>query len=424
MGKGIDFLNRMRGKTTQPAAFKTLSDGSFWTYYNISNFATPDKLDLNNGYIVGSELSEVFFCVDTIAEKVASLFSNVYIVNSAGSERPLPSNLKKLFSKPNIFDKSITDLIYNFVFSELTDGNGYIYFKCPEGSERVTKENVQAIMMLDPTEVEIKLKGSERDYLTAAKISDYIKHYKDLISGDEIKPEFILHSKSYIRNRTKTDFRGLSPLYAAKRNVDNLLAVYSARNNVYVNNGVAYIITPDKPASGNDPEAIVNPINRDDIIRDMNNRYGLTGDKAIKAVSSIPLKGLNTLVTIKDLQPFDETDADFRAIAGVYGVDKDLLPLKEGTTFTNKEVAESKLWADTAIPMALDICQDFTQMFGLVNEKIMVRTDNIGFLQAQRKTELESDKVEIENIKSLSEAGADVERINMLIDNILKKYEA
>ena len=69
MGRGIDFLNRMRGKTTQPAAFNTLSDGSFWTYLNISNFGTPDKLDVNNGYIVGSELAEVFFCVDTIAER-------------------------------------------------------------------------------------------------------------------------------------------------------------------------------------------------------------------------------------------------------------------------------------------------------------------------------------------------------------------
>jgi hypothetical protein len=415
----LDFLRKKQATAPQQtASFTQLSDGSFFTYLNVSEQILPLKLSNDNGYLIASQLAEVFFPIDCIAEKVAKLFETVHLENSAGKEIRMNSNMQRLFSKPNIYDGSFTDLIYNFVFSELSDGNGYLYFKCPQDTEKITKDNVQSILLLQPDKVQIQLKTTEMDMLKAATIEDYIQYYDYSLTVDKISPKFIIHSKSYLKDRSTSDYRGLSPLFAAKNNVDNLLAVYQARYNVYVNNGTAYILFPQQK-NQNDLAAALNPAKRDDIIKDINNRFGLTGDRQIKAVSDTPLAGLNTLVSIKDLMPLEESVANFLAIAGIFGVDKDLLPLKEGTTFTNKEVAEAKIWSDIAVSYANDICKDLTNMFGLTNEKIAVKTSDIGFLQANRKLELESDKILIENLTALKNAGINT---TMQLNKLYEKY--
>jgi len=416
---GLGFLNWKRAKTTATdGKITTLSDGSFFTYMNLSDSITPETLTEANGYVIASQLAEVFFPIDCIAEKVAKLLNTVHLENSAGKEIQMSRTLKKLLTRPNIYDGSFTDLIYNFVFSELSDGNGYMYFKTPEGTEKITKDNVQSIHLLQPDKVDIILKNGEQNYFKAAQIDDYISTYDYSVTGDKISPKFILHSKSYIKNRSVSDYRGMSPLMAAKNNVNNLLAVYQARYNVYVKNGTAYILFPQRTVA-NDLESAINPLKRDSIVSDLNNRFGLTGDKQIKGISNTPLAGLNTLVSIKDLMPLEETLANFLAIAGVYGVDKDLLPIKEGTTFTNKEVAEAKIWSDIAVSYADDICNDLTYMFGLTNEKIAINKTGIGFLQANRKLELESDSILIKNLSELKLAGIDTK---IQLDKLYEKY--
>lgn len=415
----LDFLRKRKEQTTvESSKFTTLSDGSFFTYMNLSENAVIERLTNENAYLLATRLSEIFFPIDCIAEKVAKLFNTVHLQNSAGKEVKMSSNMQRLLTRPNIHDGSFTDLIYNFVFSELSDGNGYLYFKCPDGTEKITKDNVQAIHLLQPDKVTINLKSTEQDLFKAATISDYISTYDYSLTMDRITPEFILHSKSYIKNRSNGEYKGESPLMAANSNVDNLLAVYQARYNVYVKNGTAYILFPQQKNS-NDLNSALNPAKRDDIIKDLNNRFGLTGDKQIKGVSDVPLAGLNTLVSIKDLMPLEETLSNMLAIAGVYGVDKDLLPIKEGTTFTNKEVAEAKIWSDIAVTYADDICSDLSYMFGLTNEKISVKKDGIGFLQSNRKIELEADKIMIENLTAMQAAGIDT---TIQLNKLYEKY--
>jgi hypothetical protein len=269
--------------------------------------------------------------------------------------------------------------------------------------------------------VKIELRQMGKNYLKASTIEEYVNFYQYEATGDKyIKPMFVLHSKSYMKNRSNSDYRGLSPLYSVKRNIDNLLAVYSARYNVYVKNGTAYILFPKVTNAQQQMQTILNSSVRDDIIVDMNSRHGLTGDKQIKAISTTPLEGINTLVGIKDLMPLEESEANFLIIAGALGIDKDLLPLKGGTTFTNKEVAEAKIWNDIAVTYAQDICSDLTNMFNLTSEQFAVRTDGVGFLQTNRKTQLEADKVLIENLKSLQEAGLNT---NEIMNKILTGYE-
>ena len=411
----LDYLTSKQRQTT-PTQFNTLSDGLFWTYEKIGELSRPDALTLTNGYTIATQVGEVFFVIDTISEKVAKLFNDVYLSDKAGNEIKMPKSLEKLFAKPNIYDKSLTDLIYSFVFSELSDGNGYMYFKTAEGTTKITVDNVQALMVLNPEKVTINLKQSGQNRLTAAEISDYISNYRYDLTQDEIRPMFMLHSKSYMNDRGQSDYRAVSPLYAAKRNIDNLLAVYSARYNVYANNGAAGYISKKQSTAGMDAAFG----DRDKILEDIKNRNGLVGDKNVVGISSVPIEFVSTIGTIKDLMPFDEWVADFLMIAGVFGVDKDLLPLKEGTTFTNKEVAEAKIWSDIATTYADDICADLTSMFNLpAGQKLTYKKDAIPFLESQRKTKLEGDAVVIDNLLRLKESGYDVDA---LLTKLIEQY--
>jgi hypothetical protein len=298
----------------------------------------------------------------------------------------------------------------------LTDGNGYLYFKVPEGAQRVTPDNVQAILSLRPDKVTINLKQNGRNKLSAATISDYIKNYQYAVTGDKILPEFILHSKSYMNDRSESDYRSMSPLWAGKRNVDNLTAVYSARYNVYVNNGAAGYLSKKTATQGMDSAFG----DRDKIVEEINATTGLTGHRNLYGISSVPIEFTNTLISIKDLMPIEEWTANFLVLAGLYGVDKDLLPLVNGTTFTNKEIAEAKIWADIATTYADDVCSDLTAMFGLKGSKLSYRKNRIPFLQSQRKTQLEGDKLLIENLNAMKAAGYNVDK---QIAKIIESYE-
>lgn len=159
---------------------------------------------------------------------------------------------------------------------------------------------------------------------------------------------------------------------------------------------------------------------RDKILEDIKNRNGLVGDKNVVGISSVPIEFISTLGTIKDLMPFDEWVADFLMIAGVFGVDKDLLPLKEGTTFTNKEIAEAKIWSDIATTYADDICADLTSMFNLPDgQKLTYKKDAIPFLESQRKTKLDGDAVVIDNLLRLKESGYNVDA---LLTKLIEQY--
>lgn len=379
-------------------------NGMTWTAFNANNVKIAKELTEDNGYDIATNVGEVFIPIDIIAEKVSKLFDTLKLVSNSGKDITMPKNIQRLIKTPNIYTSGISDLIYNYIFSELSDGNGYLYAKCITDAQKITVDNVQQLYWLESDKVDIKLKGDERDYLKAAVLSDYIEYYEYTKTNDRIKPEFILHSKVSGKYRGNNTYKAQSPLYSAQSNINNLLASYSARYNSFVNNGTSGYLCPE---SGNlTTQDIVNKTtSRQKILDDINERNGITGNRNFWGISSTPLKFVNTLGTIKDLMPYEESLANFLIVAGIYGVDKDLLPLKEGTTFTNKEVAEAKVWSDIAITYANDICTDLTNLFGLTDSHFEVESANVGFLESKRKVTLESDKIEIENIKTLIDSG-------------------
>lgn len=396
---------RSKEKQTGEVNF-TAMGGKFATFLSLNGtmLSLPTELSDSNAFELATKVAEIYIPIDLVAGKVQKLMRTIHCVDEKGNEVKTPTNVKKILESPNPY-YTMSDIYYNAILSIMSDGNRYLYSHSP--SEKITQDNITGLFLLQPDAVQIEYKSDKSKYFDAVQLSDMIKCYRYDVTTKPISPERIRHDRySFITGTKDFSIKAKSPLYAAQQNVNNTLAAYSARYNVFVNNGSALILCPESQNSA--IPTVSDPQTRDAIMEDINSREGLVGNKQIKAISSVPLKAVNTLVSIKDLQPYDECREDMYMIAGIYEIDKDLLPSKEGATFTNKEVAETKLWNDVVIPFTNDLCDSLTYALRLNGIKFAVKTSNEGFLQSNRKTGLEADKIEIENLNALQQAGIDV----------------
>ena len=207
---------------------------------------------------------------------------------------------------------------------------------------------------------------------------------------------------------------------AVKRNIDNILSVYQARYNVYDKNGNAGILSKAPSSSNSSIQEAVDPVTRDQIITDLQNRNGITKNKNFVGISAIPLQFIKTLGTIAELQPFEETTENTVKIAGIYGVDRALLPIQGNDTYSNKPEAEKSLWQNVIKTMAEDRASDLTEMYYLPEElEFYPDFSKIEALQEDKKTALESDTILIDNLAKLKEAGQEVSNA---YTNITDKY--
>lgn len=197
-----------------------------------------------------------------------------------------------------------------------------------------------------------------------------------------------------------------SPLQAAEKNINNLLMVYQARHNQYKNNGSAGLLTP-KVRDNTEMASFVGS-ERQDIIDEMNMTDGIVGKKNFIGVAGIPLDFINTLGTIKDLMPFDETFENQIKIAGVYNVDKELLPKKDSSTFANQKDAERFLWQNTIKPYCYKVGKILNELLYIDNNyTLRPNFDDVEVLQDDRKESLNSDLLEMDLIAKLRELGID-----------------
>ena len=144
------------------------------------------------------------------------------------------------------------------------------------------------------------------------------------------------------------------------------MATYSARYNIYVNNGAAgYLAKKSNPK--NELEETLNPTDRDAILKDINNRNGITGNRNLWGISSVPIEFINTLADIQRLMPFEETLEDAIKIAATYQLPAVLVPRKDQSTFDNQREAERSVWENALMSVVDTIASYFTKAWMLEN---------------------------------------------------------
>lgn len=412
-------FNKKSAKTKVTGYAEQDNDGQWFQYFNQYMNALNGELKKYcraDAYELACHIAEIFIPIDAIADRASSV---PYVLRNKKTLEPYEAkgNLLRLIENPNPFAQ-LNNLVYESVFSKYSDGNSYIYTKTPESIVNPTIDNISNIWVLKPNLTKpVFLKSFPNPFLIKSK-DELIEYYKTFFMyKHEIKPRYILHRTTLGINGNGI---GESPLDAVEKNINNILAVYQARYNVYEKNGNGGILSKAPSSAGSSLQEAVDPVTRDQIITDLQKRNGITGNKNFVGVSAIPLQFIKTLGTIKELEPFTETEANAIVIAGIFGVDQELLPTKGNSTYSNKPEAEKALWQNVIKGVCIDEAKDLTEAFYLPEDiEFYPDFSNVEALQEDKKTGLESDGILIDNLSKLKAEGQNVDQA---FENITDKY--
>jgi len=405
---------------------KTINQNGGIDYF-ISQFGSMnnDKVRFSNAlaYDLSTFISEIFTPIDAIASRAASAKYN--LTDLEGNEVNPTGNIKRILSEPNPFD-NFSNLIYKLVFSGLSDGNKWLYARVPSIDKNTiivpNSDNVKGLWALIPPKIHLNENSTTTNILSISSKEALIKYFTYDLSSEKLSPKHLFHESSSLNKRDDSIFVGISPLQSAERNINNLIVAYQARYNVYNNNGAAGYLSKKQNNSNNSIEQAIDPVTREKMLSELNEKNGITGNKNIIGLSSIPLEFVNTLASIKELMPFEETEADALAIAGIYGVDKDLLPSKDNSNYENKKNAELNLWQNIVKSECYDVADLISKALNLSskNQKITPDFSSIECLRQDEKTKSETNKMKIENVKSIKDMGFDVpkDKIEEIINNL------
>lgn len=396
-----------------------------YTYEKLGNLKVPESLTDNNAFTLASTVSELFFPIDFIADRISKLR---YYIADINDKEVVNTELNRFLNDINPF-YSLAELIYQYIFSYLADGNGIVYSVKPNvfSKSNLTVNNISRVDVLNPNNIAVK-EYNNKSFLNIKSYSDLIKelkYYDNVIDnrGNILNSEYIF-IRPFNANIKKDNslLFSKSSLIAAKKSIDTLLSVYSARYNVYANNGCAgYLAKKTITATGNTIEEIMNDTNtRDNIIKDITNRNGLTGQRNLWGISGIPLEFVKTIATINELMPFEETLEDSIKISAIYQIPAGLVPRKDQSTYNNQAADERKVWENSLLSIVDIVCTDFTKIFKLDTVKYKLKADvsNVSVLNENKKELLANEQMKLNNLKLMKELDPSID-ISDELNNIL-----
>lgn len=297
-------------------------------------------------------IPEVFSPIDTIASAVCSAnwelrrISDDEVVSNN-------SDWNALFERPN-WKQDWRKLIYNAVVYKYTTGNRFIYTYIPE-SLAVKMKNIVNLFVLPSQYTAIKIKTERPNFLVAQSSNDLIEYY-DFSAGRDrakIKPDYVIHEAFIDVKSDSLDadiVRGVSPLASCEYPMSNIMAVYEARNVIYVKRGsLGFMVSKVNDGTG---LVALTPAEKKEALEDYANTYGLNRKKNLVGISRFPLEFIKTAMSISELEPFKETDASSDALYAALRVPRELKPRPEGATYENQQKAERRLYTHVAIPEA------------------------------------------------------------------------
>jgi hypothetical protein len=396
-----------------------------YTYEKLGKLKVPETLTDNNAFTLASTVSELYFPIDFIADRISKLR---YYIADINDKEVVNTELNRFINDINPF-YSLSELIYQYIFSYLADGNGLVYSVKPNvfSKSQLSVNNISRVDVLNPNNIAVK-EYNNKSFLNIKSYSDLIKEvkYYDNVVGNN--SNVLAHENIFIRpfnaniKKDNSLLFSKSSLIAANKSIDTLLSVYSARYNVYANNGCAgYLAKKTITATGNTIEEIMNDTNtRDNIIKDITNRNGLTGQRNLWGISGIPLEFVKTIASINELMPFEETLEDSIKIAAIYQIPPGLVPRQSQSTYNNQAADERKVWENSLLSIVDIVCNDFTKIFKLNTVKYKLKADvsNVSVLNENKKEILTNEQIKLNNLKLMKDLDPSIDISNEL-NNIL-----
>lgn len=388
----------------------------------VGDIDIPAKLKNSNAFILSNSVAEINFPIDFLADRASKL--RYYIADKNGDEVE-NTELNRFITNINPF-YSFSDTVYQYISSYLGDGNVHKYVGVPSLYKKVSVNSIERLDILRPQFIQL-YEYSNISTLNVSNIASLLKKviYSDLGIGlEELSLDKYSLASIDANKRTNSRLLAISPLFKSERNINNLLATYSARYNVYANNGSAgYLVK--KPTPANDIQAAVNPADRDAILKDINKRNGITGKRNFWGISSVPIEFINTLATIKDLMPFDETLANAIQIAATFQIPSTLVPRVDQSKYNNLEQGETSVWENALISLVEAMRMDLTKTLMLNKVGYSIKADYSRVTALNKNVEAKENEIgkRLENLKLIKEISPERStEIDSEITKILQEY--
>lgn len=323
-------------------------------------------------------LPEVFAPVHEIATRVSDAVWQLRSVRDE-SIKTDDTDFNRLFSDPNPL-MSHKQLVYQAVCYEILTGQNLQAFNIPSSLAQVY-QNIITWNNIPTQSVSVNKKQGVDAY-TATSIDDFVNYY-ETTDGRRFDPNKVLNITNHdLLTGNRVD-GFVSQLIGAKLAIRNLIPVYEARGVIYIKRGaLGFIVSRKSDESG---LISLTPKEKDEAQQEFQNTYGLSANKHQVGVTSAPVDFIKTAMSIKELQPFDETLADALAIYAVLRVPRHLCPSKEQSTYANADADMKSFYADTIIPLANKFAQKWTTFFKIPNRKVYADFSKIPILQEDRK---------------------------------------
>ena len=310
---------------------------------------------------------EVFWPIDFIASRVAGASFVVRRSSDDSVVWRLSHPVNGILNNPNCL-MGWYEFIYNHFVYKLCTGNAFVRAAMGDhlDAESLKWKYCDTYWNLPSSKVQVE---PIRHYnlplfsVTPNGIDDIVAGYR-LAFGDKISeliPSYqVWHDRDGLPSYGgRVGFlKAMSRLAPLKKPIGNLIAVYSARNIIYVKRGgVGFIVQQQQDKAGT---VAMTSDEKKAFVKELTDTYGFSDGQFPFGVSNIPMSFVRTNLSISELQPFDETLADAITIAGAYGIPSVLVPRKDQATFSNQATAEKAVYSSVVIPLAKRFCKDFT----------------------------------------------------------------
>ena len=352
-------------------------------------FANPCVCSQNYLQLFAS-IPEVFFPIDYIASRIAGAVFNLKKVKD---DSIVWDNQKvnQILNKPNCLF-SWKETVYSHFVYRLCTGDSFIRAAVPESlmSAKELWKWCSNYWVLPADKVEIMPVRNFIPLFGIAETEDIIDCYHmnfGFSSGLRMNPAQILHDREGIPSLYPgiSFLRGTSRLKSQSKPISNLIAVYEARNVIYVKRGgLGWLVSAKKDETGT---IAMTPDEKKELLQEHNKTYGIGRSQFPYGFSNIPLDFLRTNLSIQELQPFEETLADAINISGAFGIPAELVPRKDQSTFNNQKTVEKSVYSSVIIPMATGFCKDITEFLGLEADGLYIDCDfsHVDCLQEGKK---------------------------------------
>ena len=296
-------------------------------------------------------MGEVFFPVDFLASRIAG---GNYQLKLAKDDSVVFNNeeMNRFFSDPNpLF--SFEDLVKMFFVYKYVTGNGF-WQASPSVRGIKPKELwkwCDTYWVLPSDQVVINSPMSIPLFQPSTK-EDIINSYRISTNSGlmDIDPSLVIHYKDINMRLNSSYLKGRSRLETQRYPIANLVAVYEARNVIYVKRGaLGLLISKKYDADGSLP---LTDKEKRNIRKEWNDNYGLTNDRSQMSIVDVPTEFVRINMSIQELMPFEETLADAIQIAGIYGIPSALIPRKDMAKYDNQDIAEVGMSGSAEMRMA------------------------------------------------------------------------